>query len=67
MCQAITDLILDGEARGRERGRAEGIEQERKRMSKLILALAEEHKEALLVRAASDEEFRARLFEEYNI
>lgn len=59
MCQAITDLILDGEARGREHGQ--------ERMSKLILALAEEHKEALLVQAASDEGFRDRLFEEYNI
>ena len=75
MCKAIDDLILDGEKRGEERGREQGekIGEKRgekrgqERLARLIVVLAENHKDDLIIKAASDSAFRRKLFKEYNL
>ena len=75
MCKAIDDLILDGEKRGEERGREQGerIGEKRgekrgqERLARLIVVLSENHKDDLIIKAASDGAFRRKLFKEYNL
>ena len=71
MCKAIDDLILDGEKRGREQGREQGerIGEKRgqERLARLIIVLSENHKDDLIIKAASDSAFRRKLFKEYNL
>lgn len=55
MCQAIDELIADGEARGELR------------YSQLILKLAEEGKSEKIIKAASDPDFLKQLYHEYGI
>ena len=59
MCKAIDDLILDGEKRGEKRGQ--------ERLARLIVVLSENHKDDLIIKAASDRTFRRKLFKEYNL
>ena len=63
MCKAIDDLILDGEKRGEKRGEMRGQE----RLARLIVVLSENHKDDLIMKAASDRTFRRKLFKEYNL
>ena len=71
MCKAIDDLILDGEKRGREQGEKIGEKRGEKRgqerLARLIVVLSENHKDDLIIKAASDSAFRRKLFKEYNI
>ena len=79
MCKAIDDLILDGEKRGREQGERIGEKRGREkgerigekrgqeRLARLIVVLAENHKDDLIIKAASDRVFRRKLFKEYNL
>ena len=75
MCKAIDDLILDGEKRGREqgerigerRGEKRGEERGQERLARLIVVLSENHKDDLIIKAASDRAFRRKLFKEYNL
>ncbi len=75
MCKAIDDLILDGEKRGREQGRKQGRKQGERigekrgqeRLARLIIVLSENHKDDLIIKAASDSAFRRKLFKEYNL
>ena len=72
MCKAIDDLILDGEKRGREqgerigerRGEKRGEERGQERLARLIVVLSENHKDDLIIKAASDRAFRRKLFKE---
>ena len=67
MCKAIDDLILDGEKRGREQGEKIGEKRGQERLARLIVVLSENHKDDLIIKAASDSAFRRKLFKEYNI
>ena len=67
MCKAIDDLILDGEKRGREQGERIGEKRGQERLARLIVALSENHKDDLIIKAASDRTFRRKLFKEYNL
>ncbi len=79
MCKAIDDLILDGEKRGEERGEKRGREQGERigekrgekrgqeRLARLIVVLSENHRDDLIIKAASDSALRRKLFREYNI
>ena len=71
MCKAIDDLILDGEKRGREQGERIGEKRGEKRgqerLARLIIVLSENHKDDLIIKAASDGAFRRKLFKEYNL
>ena len=75
MCKAIDDLILDGEKRGREqgerigeqRGEKRGEKRGQERMARLIIVLSENHKDDLIIKAASDSALRKKLFQEYNL
>lgn len=55
MCQAIDELIMDGETRGE------------KRLSSLIIALLRNGKQELIEKAVSDESLRKRLYTEYHL
>ena len=59
MCKAIDDLILDGGKRGEKRGQ--------ERLARLIVVLSENHKDDLIIKAASDSTLRRKLFKEYNL
>ena len=67
MCKAIDDLILDGEKRGEERGEKRGEKRGQERMARLIVVLSENHKDDLIIKAASDSAFRRKLFKEFNL
>ena len=55
----------------RDDGLKEGIEQGKQmatdRYSKLILLLSKEQKENLIIKAASDPEYREELYKKYNL
>lgn len=63
MCKAIDDLIADGERIGETRG----IEEGERRLSDLILLLSRQNRQDLIIKAASDEKLRKRLYEEYHL
>ena len=69
--KAINDLILDGEKRGREQGERigekRGEQRGQERMASLIVVLKENHKDDLIIKAASDRILRKRLLQEYNL
>ena len=57
----------DAMEKGVEKGREEGSREASERYSRLILILSKENKTDLLVRSASDPEYREELFKEYGI
>ncbi|MBS5063072.1 MAG: hypothetical protein KHZ58_04805, partial [Hungatella hathewayi] len=59
VCKAIDDLIADGKAEGE----AEGL----RRFSDLILVLARQNRQDLILKVAADEKLRDRLLEEYHL
>ncbi len=59
MCKAIDDLILDGKKEGEKIGET--------RMARLIMALSENQKDDLILKAASDSALRNELYREYQI
>ena len=63
MCQAIDELILDGEKRGEEIGRNQG----ESRLSSLILELLKNGRQDLIEKAASDARYRKRLYKKYHL
>ncbi len=67
MCKAIDDLIHDGEMRGLERGREEGLQQGESRVFSLITKLLEDGKQNLLSSIANDEKLRAELYLKYQL
>ena len=75
MCQAIDELIMDGEKRGREIGLKQGKMLGEKRgerrgearMSSLILELLRSGRQDMIEKAASDGKLRNRLYKEYHL
>lgn len=71
MCKAIDDLILDGEKRGERRGKEQGkkigMRQGETRLARLIMVLSETQRDDLILKAASDDALRKKLYEEYQI
>lgn len=79
MCQAIDELIMDGEKRGREiglkqgkvlgekRGERRGEKRGEARMSSLILELLRSGRQDMIEKAASDGKLRNRLYKEYHL
>ena len=63
VCKAIDDLIADGIAEGKAKGEAEGL----RRFSDLILVLARQNRQDLILKVAADEKLRDRLLEEYHL
>ena len=59
MCKAIDELIADGEAAGEAKGE--------RRLSELILLLTRQKRQDLIVKAASDEKLRKKLYEKYHL
>jgi len=57
------DLIADGIAEGKAKGEAEGL----RRFSDLILVLARQNRQDLILKVAADEKLRDRLLEEYHL
>lgn len=71
MCKAIDDLIADGVAKGERigeaRGEARGEAKGERRLSELILTLIRHNRQDLVIKAASDENLRKKLYEEYHL
>lgn len=67
MCQAIDDLILDGEKRGEERGQKRGEKRGEARLSNLILQLLNNGRQDLLEKVATDQTLRNQLYKEYHL
>ncbi len=67
----IDDLILDGEKRGERRGKEQGkkigMRQGETRLARLIMVLSETQRDDLILKAASDDALRKKLYEEYQI
>ncbi len=59
MWQAIDDLFADGVAEGEVKGE--------RRLSDLILILAKQNRQDLIIKAASDEKLRKKLYKEYEL
>lgn len=59
MCQAIDDLIADGEARGEAHGKAQ--------FAKLVSILLADNRQDLLAQAAEDEQLCRQLFAQYQL
>ena len=71
ICKVIDDLILDGEKRGERRGKEQGkkigMRQGETRLARLIMVLSETQRDDLILKAASDDALRKKLYEEYQI
>ena len=64
----VIDYIREEErAIGREEGKEEGREEEAQKYGRLILRLTEEGKSSLVVKIATDDDLRERLYEEYQL
>lgn len=64
----VIDYIREEErAIGREEGKEEGREEEAQKYGRLILRLTEEGKSSLVVKIATDDALRERLYEEYQL
>ena len=63
MWQAIDDLFADGVAEGEARGEVKG----ERRLSDLILILAKQNRQDLIIKGASDEKLRKKLYKEYEL
>lgn len=63
MCQAITEMIADGERRGEMRGENRG----ETRFANLTQTLIKENRIDTLLRAATDKKYRDQLYMEYQI
>lgn len=59
LCQAIDELIKDGEKKGEKQGE--------NRMSSLILELIKHNRQDLIEKAASNKSLRAKLYKEYHL
>lgn len=63
----IRKATEEGLAKGMAQGMADGLVQGEKRMGELVARLLSEGREGDALRAATDEEYRAGLFEEYGL
>ena len=64
----VIDYIREEErAIGREEGKEEGREEEAQKYGRLILRLTEEGKSSLVVKIATDDDLRERLYEKYQL
>ena len=63
MCYAIDEMILKGEKRGERKGEARGA----KKYSSLLKTLLSANRMEDIQRIAEDDEYRERLYLEYNI
>lgn len=63
LCQAIDELIKDGEKKGEKKGEKQG----ENRMSSLILELIKHNRQDLIEKAASNRSLRAKLYKEYHL
>ncbi len=60
----LGEMIWDG---GLKEGIEQGKQMAAERYSRLILLLSKEQKEDLIVKAASDPEYREELYKKYNL
>ena len=60
----LGEMIWDG---GLKEGIEQGKQMAAERYSRLILLLSKEQKEDLIVKAASDPEYRKELYKKYNL
>ena len=64
----VIDYIREEErAIGREEGKEEARAEEAQKYGRLILRLTEEGKSSLVVKIATDDDLRERLYEEYQL
>ena len=64
----VIDYIREEErAIGRGEGKVEGKKEEAQKYGRLILRLTEEGKSSLVVKIATDDALRERLYEEYQL
>ena len=61
------DALAQGLAKGLAQGQAQGQQQASERYSKLILILDKEKKNDLIIKVASDPDFREELYRKYGI
>ena len=66
ICAAVSALA-QGLAKGLAQGQAQGQQQASERYSKLILILDKEKKNDLIIKVASDPDFREELYRKYGI
>ena len=57
----------EGKKEGKVEGRMEGKKEEAQKYGRLILRLTEEGKSSLVVKIATDDDLRERLYEEYQL
>ena len=57
----------EGKKEGKVEGRTEGKKEEARKYGRLILRLTEEGKSSLVVKIATDDALRERLYEEYRL
>lgn len=69
MAMTILGQMIWGDAmeKGMEKGIEKGKKEESERYSRLILKLTEDNKTNLLIKTASDPEYRETLYKEYGI
>ena len=56
-----------GEKRGREQGERIGEKRGQERLARLIVELSQNHRDDLIIKAASDSALRRKLFREYDL
>ena len=67
MCKAIEDIRTEGYNEGRDKGYNEGRDEGENRLGKLILKLSNLGRMEDVSRAASDSDFRQKLYQEFQI
>ena len=67
LAQGLAEGQAQGLAKGLAQGQAQGQQQASERYSKLILILDKEKKNDLIIKVASDPDFREELYRKYGI